>query len=155
MNTYHIYTVCISSALNGSSALQHFKHGSAIELIRNGIMFDFYIPGTPPFVKRCRSSCSELPSQQGQGDHIKTMYLLFNFFQKDGILHDSTARRVCGREAQGDRQFVLSYRLRASQPRPRLSQCTNAIFCTASDGKLGGAWERGQMCILSSNFFVC
>ena len=33
----------MSPALNGSSALQHFKRSNAIE-IRNGIMFDFY-PG--------------------------------------------------------------------------------------------------------------
>ena len=31
--------------LNGSSALQRFKHGNAIET-HNGIMFDFY-PGLP------------------------------------------------------------------------------------------------------------
>ena len=35
----------MSPALNGSFALQHFKHGNAVEL-RNGIMFNFY-PGLP------------------------------------------------------------------------------------------------------------
>ena len=35
----------MSSALNGSSALQHFKRGKAVK-IGNGIMFDFY-PGWP------------------------------------------------------------------------------------------------------------
>ena len=45
MNTYHVYTVRMSPALNGSSALQRFECGNAIE-IRNGIMFDFY-PGLP------------------------------------------------------------------------------------------------------------
>jgi len=48
INTCHIYTVRMSSALNGSSALQHFERSNAIE-IQNGIMFDFY-PGLPPFV---------------------------------------------------------------------------------------------------------
>ena len=43
MNTYHVHTALMSPALNGSSALEHFEHGNAIE-IRNGIMFDFY-PG--------------------------------------------------------------------------------------------------------------
>ena len=32
----------MNPTLNGSSALQHFKHSNAIE-IRNGIMFDFYL----------------------------------------------------------------------------------------------------------------
>ena len=32
----------MSPALNGSSALQHFKRSNAVE-IRNGIMFDFYL----------------------------------------------------------------------------------------------------------------
>ena len=32
----------MSPALNGSSALQHFQHGRAVE-IRNGIMFNFYL----------------------------------------------------------------------------------------------------------------
>jgi len=35
----------MSPTPNGSSALQHFEHGNAIE-IRNGVMFDFY-PGLP------------------------------------------------------------------------------------------------------------
>ena len=42
MNTYHVYTACVSPALNGSSALQRFERGNAIE-IRNRIMFDFYL----------------------------------------------------------------------------------------------------------------
>ena len=37
----HIYEACMSPALNGSSAVWHFKRGDAIE-IRNGIMFNFY-----------------------------------------------------------------------------------------------------------------
>ena len=45
MNTYHVYTVCMSPTLNGSSALEFFKRSNAIE-IRNGIMLDFY-PGLP------------------------------------------------------------------------------------------------------------
>ena len=49
MNTYHVYTACISPALNGSSALEHYEHGNAIE-IRNGIMFNFYVPGTATFI---------------------------------------------------------------------------------------------------------
>ena len=43
MNTYHIYTPCMSPTRNGSSVLERFEHGNAIK-IRNGIMFDFY-PG--------------------------------------------------------------------------------------------------------------
>ena len=43
MNTWHVYTARMSPTLNGSSALQPFKHGNAIEM-RNRIMFDFY-PG--------------------------------------------------------------------------------------------------------------
>ena len=35
----------MSPALNGSSALEHYEHGNAIE-IRKRIMFDFY-PGLP------------------------------------------------------------------------------------------------------------
>ena len=42
MNTYHVHTACMSPALNGSSALECFKHGKSIE-IHNGIMFDFYL----------------------------------------------------------------------------------------------------------------
>ena len=45
INTYHVYTVHMSFALNGSSALERFKHGNVIE-IRNRIMFNFY-PGLP------------------------------------------------------------------------------------------------------------
>ena len=45
INTYHVYTACMSPALNGSSALERFEHSNAIK-IRNGIMFDFY-PGLP------------------------------------------------------------------------------------------------------------
>ena len=40
MNTYHVYTVRMNSALNESSALEHFECGNTIE-IRNGIMFRF------------------------------------------------------------------------------------------------------------------
>jgi len=39
------YTVHVSPACNGSTALQCFEHGNALE-IRNGIMFDLY-PGLP------------------------------------------------------------------------------------------------------------
>ena len=35
------YAVHMSPALNGSSALQRFKHGNAVERL-NGLMFDFY-----------------------------------------------------------------------------------------------------------------
>ena len=45
MNTWHVYTAHMGPTSNGSSALQHFVHGNALE-IRNGIMFDFY-PGLP------------------------------------------------------------------------------------------------------------
>ena len=48
MNTYHIYTVHMSLALNGSSALEHFECSNVIE-IRNGKMFNFY-PGLPHMV---------------------------------------------------------------------------------------------------------
>ena len=37
-----IYSARMSPALNGNSALQHFKRGNAVE-IHNGIMFDFYL----------------------------------------------------------------------------------------------------------------
>ena len=36
MNTYHVYIVYMSSALNGSSTLEHFE-GSNASKIRNGI----------------------------------------------------------------------------------------------------------------------
>ena len=42
MNTYHVYTACISPAFNGSSVLERFEHSNAIN-IRNRIMFDFYL----------------------------------------------------------------------------------------------------------------
>ena len=42
IDTYHVNTVRMSFALNGSSALERFECGNAIE-IRNGIMFDFYL----------------------------------------------------------------------------------------------------------------
>ena len=42
MNTYHIYTACVSPALNGSSVLEHFERSNAIKIC-NGIMFDFYL----------------------------------------------------------------------------------------------------------------
>ena len=45
INTWHVYTLCMSSTLNRSSALQHFECGSTIEIC-NAIMFDFY-PGLP------------------------------------------------------------------------------------------------------------
>ena len=45
MNTYHVYTACMSPILNESSALEWYEHGNAIE-IENGIMSDFY-PGLP------------------------------------------------------------------------------------------------------------
>ena len=41
MNTYHIYTACLSPALNRSSVLEHFERSNASE-IHNGIMFDFH-----------------------------------------------------------------------------------------------------------------
>ena len=37
-----IYTALMRPALNGSSALQHFKHSNAVELC-NGITFNFYV----------------------------------------------------------------------------------------------------------------
>ena len=43
MNTDHVYTARMNPALNGSSALERFERGNAIEIC-NGIMFDFY-PG--------------------------------------------------------------------------------------------------------------
>ena len=45
-----IYTVHISPALNGSSALQRFDHGNAIKIC-NGIVFNFLLglPHTPGF----------------------------------------------------------------------------------------------------------
>ena len=45
MNTWHVYRVRMSPTPNGSSVLQRFECGNAVE-IRNGIMFDFY-PGLP------------------------------------------------------------------------------------------------------------
>ena len=42
INTCQVYTARMSTALNGSSALQRFERSNAIE-IRNGIMFDFTI----------------------------------------------------------------------------------------------------------------
>ena len=45
INTCHVYTVRMSPALNGSSVLECFERGNAIE-IHNGIMFNFY-PGLP------------------------------------------------------------------------------------------------------------
>ena len=42
INTYHVYTVHMSPALNRSSALEHFERSNAIK-IHNGIMFDFYL----------------------------------------------------------------------------------------------------------------
>ena len=42
MDTYHVNTVRMSLALNGSSALERFDHGNAIEIC-NRIMFDFYM----------------------------------------------------------------------------------------------------------------
>ena len=41
-----VYLARMSPALNGSSALEHFKHSE----IRNGIMYDFY-PGLPHMIK--------------------------------------------------------------------------------------------------------
>ena len=37
----YIYEARMSSVLNGSSVIRHFKHGNTIE-IRNGITFDLY-----------------------------------------------------------------------------------------------------------------
>ena len=37
MNTWHVSTVCMAPTLNGSSVLQHFERGNALE-IRKGIM---------------------------------------------------------------------------------------------------------------------
>ena len=42
MNTYHLYTVHMSPALNGSSAIVRFECGNTIE-IRNEMMFNFYL----------------------------------------------------------------------------------------------------------------
>ena len=41
----HYSAARMSPALNGSTALQHFERGNAVE-IHNGIMFNFY-PGLP------------------------------------------------------------------------------------------------------------
>ena len=38
----YIYEARMSPALNGNSAIRHFKHSDAIE-IRDGIIFDFYM----------------------------------------------------------------------------------------------------------------
>ena len=45
VNVVSIHEFTQSPSLNGSSALEHFKHSNAIE-IRNRILFDFY-PGLP------------------------------------------------------------------------------------------------------------
>ena len=42
----------MSPTLNGSTALQRFEHGNAIEM-RNGIMFDFYL-GLPQLLRDIR-----------------------------------------------------------------------------------------------------
>ena len=42
MNTWDVYTACMSPTLNGGSALQPFKRSNAIE-IHKGIMFNFYL----------------------------------------------------------------------------------------------------------------
>lgn len=95
-------------------------------------------------IRETMQSCSEVPpsKQQGQGDHIK--YLLFNFFQKDGVLHDSTARRVCGREAQGDRQFctVILTCVRLSLV-PGSPSAQTKIFLYCKRWKAWWAWKRG------------
>ena len=41
VNYMCIYAACMNPAPNGSSTLQHFERGDAIE-IHNRIMFDFY-----------------------------------------------------------------------------------------------------------------
>ena len=53
MNTWYIYTAPMSPTHSGSTVLQHFKCGNAIEIC-NRIMFNFYpglphgkLPGTP------------------------------------------------------------------------------------------------------------
>ena len=51
MNTYHVYTVCMSPALNRSSALECYKRSNAIKIC-NRIMFDFY-PGLPYMKSTC------------------------------------------------------------------------------------------------------
>ena len=53
----HVYAACMSSALNQSSALQHFEHGNAIE-IHNRIMFNFY-PGMPQIDLVIPYTCTE------------------------------------------------------------------------------------------------
>ena len=65
MNLYHVYTVCTSPALNGSSALECFEHSNASE-IRNRIIFDFY-PGLPHVLLLCL--------QQRYARSIKMLYL--------------------------------------------------------------------------------
>ena len=42
INTYHIYTACMSPILNESSVQEWYERGNVIE-IENGIMFDFYL----------------------------------------------------------------------------------------------------------------
>ena len=46
-----ILAACMSPALNGSFALQHFECGNAVEMY-NGIMIDFY-PGLPHMYAMC------------------------------------------------------------------------------------------------------
>ena len=45
VSSIHDFTKHMSPTRNGSTALQRFKRGNAIEM-RNGIMFHFY-PGLP------------------------------------------------------------------------------------------------------------
>ena len=49
----------MSPALNGSTALQRFERGNAVE-IRNGIMFNFY-PGLPQMYSELKS-CEQYQS---------------------------------------------------------------------------------------------
>ena len=63
MNTWHIYTACMGPTPNGSSALQHFERGNAIE-IHNRIVFDFY-PGLPHMYSISSSPDSAPRSRKG------------------------------------------------------------------------------------------
>ena len=56
----YIYEARMSSALNGSSTIQHFKGSDAIE-IHDGITFDFYT-GLP----RMHSTCIPKPTESHQ-----------------------------------------------------------------------------------------
>ena len=57
----------MSPTLNGSSALERFKHSNAIAIC-NGMMFDFY-PGLPHMVFNCRQSPREQKTRRRPSLH--------------------------------------------------------------------------------------